>query len=211
MPIVQWRMMSVLEKIDLSDNRSLRQKTLAALADEFSGAEAGEDLEVMNEVRLIEVAARCCNIRPVWRRTPLTQFSRVLKTLHTSELLWCDTDLFREDVDKMALAQPKLPGKLSSGRFARITFEYIQSGSNRSVFFRRVPQTSNERLFQNAEARGGIRSRMELFAHILRRFFPNYFHINMRIREFTCRNTEKAKRTAGFEMHAHDVFPRMNE
>ena len=92
--------MFVLEKIDLSDNRSIRQKTLAALSDEFSGVETGEDLEVMNEVRLIEVAAHCCNIRPVWRRTPLTQLSRALKTLHTSELLWSDADLFREDVDK---------------------------------------------------------------------------------------------------------------
>src|SRR5262245_14517232 len=111
----------------------------------------------------------------------------------------------------MALAQAQLLGKVSSPRFARISFKDIQSSSNCSMFFRRAPQTSDERLFQDAEARGCIRCRIELFAQILSRSFPKYFHIHMRIREFTCRNTQKAKRTARLEMHAHDVLPRVNE
>src|SRR5690349_16567956 len=89
-PIIQRRIMSVLEKIDLFGNWSVRQKMLAALTDELSGVETRENLEVMNEVRLVEVTAHCCDIRPVRGRTASCHISRALKTLHTSELLWCD-------------------------------------------------------------------------------------------------------------------------
>src|SRR5690349_13752566 len=106
----------------------------------------------MNEVRLVEVAARCCNIRPVWSRSASSQISRALKALYPSKLLWCDADLFCEDVYKMALAQPELPGKVSSSRFARISSKDVQSSANCSMLFRRVLQTSKERLFQDLEA-----------------------------------------------------------
>src|SRR5689334_1012284 len=111
----------------------------------------------------------------------------------------------------MALAQTQLLGKVSNPRFARISSKDVESSSNCSMFFRRVPQTSDKGLFQNAEARGCVRCRIELFAQIPSRSFPKYFHIHMRIREFTCRNTQKAKCTARLEMHAHDVLPCVNE
>src|SRR5262245_3069094 len=40
---------------------------------------------------------------------------------------------------------------------------------------------------------------------------PERFQIHVNIREFTCRNAQKAKRATRLEMHAHDVLPRVNE
>src|SRR5947207_4372145 len=165
----------------------------------------------MNEMRLVEVAARRCNICPIGCGTASHQISRALKALHTAEQLRCDADLFGEYLDKMPLAQPEMRGKVASPRCARISSKDVQGGPNCSMFFRRVLQTSHEGLFQNAEALGWIRSRAELFAQILRRYSPKRFQIHMNIGEFACRNAQEAKRAGRLEMHAHEVLPRVNE
>ncbi|SRR6266568_2165323 len=165
----------------------------------------------MNEMRLVEVAARRCNICPIGCGTASRQVSGALKTLHTAEQLRCDADLLGEYLDKMPLAQPEMRGKVASPRFARISSKDVQGGPNCSMFSQRVLQTSDEGPFQNAEALGWIRSRAELFAQILSRSSPNRFQIHMNIGEFICRNAQEAKRAARLEMHAHDVLPRVNE
>src|SRR6266496_4851411 len=165
----------------------------------------------MNEMRLVEVAARRCNIRPIGCGTAPRQVSGALTTLHTAEQLRCEADLFGEYLDKMPLAQSEMLGKVSSPRFARISSKDVQGGPNCSMFLQRVLQTSDEGSFQNAEALGWIRCRAELFAQNLRRVSPKRFQIHMNIGEFTCRNTQEAKRAAGLEMHTHDMLPRINE
>src|SRR5215471_6430118 len=122
----------------------------------------------MNEMRLVEVAARRCNTRPIRRGTVSRQVNGPLKTLHTTEQLRCDPDLIGKYLDKMPLAQPEMRGNVSNLRFARITSEYVQGGPNCSMFFQRVLQTSDQLPFQNAEALGWIGARAELFAQILR-------------------------------------------
>src|SRR5262245_21141973 len=153
----------------------------------------------MNEMRLVEVAARRRNIGPIGRGTASRQVSGALKTLHAAEELRCDANLIGEYLDKMPLAQAEMRGKLSSARFARISLQDVQSSPNCSMFFQRVLQTSDEGAFQHAQAPGWIRSRAELFAQIVCRVSPKRFQIHMNIGEFTCRNAQKAKRAAGLE------------
>src|SRR5262245_52182612 len=111
----------------------------------------------------------------------------------------------------MPLTQPEMRGKISSPRFARISVKDVHGGPNGSMFLQRALQTNEEGLLQDAEAHRWIGSRGELFAQILRSFSPKGLHIHMDIAEFTCRNAQESKRAAGFEMHAHDVLPRINE
>src|SRR5262249_59112483 len=114
------------------------------------GAETGEGLEVMNKMRLIEIAARHHNICPIGPGTAARQVNGVLKTLHPTELLRCDADLIGEYLDKMPLAKPEPRGKVASPRFARLSTKDVHGGPDCSMFFRRVLQTSDEDLFQNA-------------------------------------------------------------
>src|SRR5262245_22217507 len=72
----------------------------------------------MNEMRLVEVAARRCNICPIGRGTVSRHVNGPLKTLHTTEQLRGDADLIEEYLDKMPLAQPEMRGKVSNLRFA---------------------------------------------------------------------------------------------
>src|SRR5262245_13696838 len=165
----------------------------------------------MNEMRLVEVAARRCNICPIGRGTVSRKVNGLLKTLHTTEQLRRDADLIGKYLDKMPLAQPEMRGKVSNLRFARIPSEDVQGGPNCSIYFQPVLQTSDERPFQNAEAPGWIRSRAELFAQILCRPSPKRFQIHMNIGEFACGNAQEAKRAAGLEMHAQNALPRIDE
>src|SRR5881396_3896960 len=146
----------------------------------------------MNEMRLVEVAARNCNICPIGRGTALGQVSGALKTLHTTEQLRCDADLFGEYLDKMPLAQPETRGKVSTPRFACLSSKDVQGGPNCSMFFQRVLQTSDEGFFQNTEALRWIRCRAELFAQIVRSSSPKRFQIHMSIGEFTGGNAQEA-------------------
>ena len=177
----------------------------------FGGTQTRKYLEVVNEMRLVEVATCCCNIRPIGRGAALRQVKSALKTLNATKLLRCDTDLIGEYPDKVPLAQPEMRGKGSNLRFARISSKDLQGSPNCSMFSYRVLQASDERAFQNAEAPGWICSREELFAQILRKSSPKRFQIHMSVGDLTSRNAQEAKRTAGFEMHAHDVRPSIDE
>ena len=53
----------------------------------------------MNEMRLVEVAARRCNICPIGRGTVSRQVNGPLKTLHTTEQLRRDADLIGKYLD----------------------------------------------------------------------------------------------------------------
>src|SRR5262245_5040193 len=75
----------VLEKLDLDADGRARQKALAALTMKFGGAETRERLEVVNEMRLIEIAARQRNICPIGLGTASRQVDGALKTLHPTE------------------------------------------------------------------------------------------------------------------------------
>src|SRR5262249_28984244 len=161
----------------------------------------------MNEMRLVEVAARRCDICPIGRGTASRQVSGVLETLHTTEQLRCDADLAGEYLDKMPLAQPEMRGEVSSPHFARSSSKDVQRSSNCSMSFQGALQPSNKGPFQNVETSSWIRRRAELFAQLLRRPAPKRFQIHMNIGEFTCRNAQETKRTAGLEMHPHDVLP----
>src|SRR5262245_9434602 len=101
----------------------------------------------MNQVRLIEIAARCRNICPIGLGTASRQVNGALKTLHTTELLRRDADLIGEYFDKMPLAQPEPRGNVASPRFARISSKDVQRGPNCSMFVQRVLQTSDKGLF----------------------------------------------------------------
>src|SRR6266487_6141846 len=114
---------------------------------QFGGSETRECLDVVNQMRLIEIAARHRNICPIGRGTPSHQVKGALKTLHTTELLRSDADLTGEYLDKMPLAQPEMRGKVSSPRFAWISSKDVQGGPNCSMFFQRVLQTSDESPF----------------------------------------------------------------
>src|SRR5215468_4411812 len=98
-------------------------------------------------------------------------------------------------------------GKVPSPRFAPSLSKDVQSGTNCSMFFQCVLQTSDEGSFQNVEALGWSPSCAELFAQLLRRPAPKRVQVHMNIGEFTCRNAQEAKRAAGPEMHTDDVLP----
>src|SRR5262245_12629582 len=162
-------------------------------------------------MRLIEIAACHRNVCPIGRGTASRQVNGALKTLHPTELLRCDADLIGEYLDKMPLAQPELRGKVASPRFACLSTKDVERGPNCSMFVRRVLQTSEQGLFQNAKTPGWIPSRTELLTQLLRRSSPKHFQIHMNIGEFTCRNAQETKRTARLEMHTDDVPSRINE
>lgn len=136
-------------------------------------------------MRLVEVTACRCNIGPIRRGAASGQIQGVLKTSHATELLWCDTDLIGEHLDKMPLAQPEMRGEVSSPR-SPASRSKMSKAANRSMFFQRVLQTSDEGLFQNAEPPGWIRSRAESFAQI--GSSPKRFQIHMSMGEFICWN-----------------------
>jgi len=129
-------MSSVLEKIDLSGDRRIRQQAFAALTEEFAGTETRENLEIMNQMRLVEVAARHRNIRPIRRGIASRQVNGPLKTLNATEQLRRNTDLLGKYLDEMPLTQTEVRGKISNPRFARLPPKDVQSGPNCPMFFR---------------------------------------------------------------------------
>src|ERR1051326_6026338 len=98
-------------------------------------------------MRLIEVAACHRNIGPIGCGIVSRQVNGALKTLDAREQLRRDTDLLGEYLDKMPLAQPEMFGNISSPRLARpamTRFQYVQSGSNSSMFCERILQTCEQ-------------------------------------------------------------------
>src|SRR5262245_94321 len=99
----------VLEKIDQYGLRDvIRQDlppTAARLAEIIHRGEAGECLEVANQVRLVEIAALDGDPRPVRLFDVSHEASRILKTSHAAIHLRRQADFCRKHLDKSSLAE----------------------------------------------------------------------------------------------------------
>jgi hypothetical protein len=74
------------KKLTLFDQWNvIRQDAVAPPASVFRRVEAGERLEVVDEVCLIEVSALDRELRPVWSGRLSHQLDRALKPLHPAE------------------------------------------------------------------------------------------------------------------------------
>src|SRR6266851_330821 len=66
--------------------------------DVLGGIDAGERLEVVDEVRLVEVAARERHIGPIDVRLLIHEMQHALKSPHAAEDLRRESDLFEEEL-----------------------------------------------------------------------------------------------------------------
>src|SRR5947209_19530675 len=69
---------------------------------------ASEGLEVVDEMRLIEVATTQRNVCPINLRRRVDETQDLLKTAHAAEQLRRQTDLFAKDLDEAPRAQARL-------------------------------------------------------------------------------------------------------
>ena len=102
---------------DFRPVRALKRDVILELSfvgDVRCGIDAGEGAEVVDEMRLIEVAARQCNLRPVdaaigaCRAEDVAQ--NLLETLHATEQLRRQADMLRKQLNEMAIAESDLIG-----------------------------------------------------------------------------------------------------
>src|SRR5215510_4341750 len=89
---------------DVIGQGRVRQKQFAALAEKLGGAKTREGLEIMNEMRLVEVTARRCNICPIRRRVLLDERPCLLKPLNAAEQFRRHAHLCLENLNEPALA-----------------------------------------------------------------------------------------------------------
>jgi hypothetical protein len=67
--------------------------------------DAGKRAEIMNEVRLIEVAGIQCDLRPFDGSAGSDTLQRSLETMYTAEKFGCQPDLLPENFDETAGAE----------------------------------------------------------------------------------------------------------
>jgi hypothetical protein len=84
---------------------------LCFVGDVGGGVDAGECAEIVNEMRLVEVAARQRDLRPVddgASRGASDVTQNFLETLHAAKQLWSKADLLRKKLDEAAIAETNL-------------------------------------------------------------------------------------------------------
>jgi hypothetical protein len=98
-----------LEKIDLPGQRHVMlHHAFAPLTDIFCGAEVREESKVVNQMRLVVIAAIHGHSPPIWRDSALHRLKGSLKTLHATEQLWQHPDFPCEQLNESALTQTRI-------------------------------------------------------------------------------------------------------
>ena len=87
---------------------------------------AGKGLEVVNEVRLVEISARGCDIHPIYILGHSHVLEYFLKPPDAAEQLWRKTDLLAEDLDEAACAEADLIRNFANGSCVRHRVEFIE-------------------------------------------------------------------------------------
>ena len=108
-PIIHQGAICVLGKIDLSGQRHvILHHAFTPLASVFRRTEVCEKSEVVNQVRLVEIPAIQCQLRPVRRGGLAQQRERLLKAPHAAKQLGRNADFPREQLNESPLAEAGL-------------------------------------------------------------------------------------------------------
>src|SRR6266542_3523104 len=116
-PIIPQRMSSVLEKIDLPDQRRvILHHALTPLTNIFRGAEVREESKVVNQMRLVVIATIHRHLRPIRHSGMSHCFERLPKTPDTTKQLGRHADLPREQLNEAPLTEASISRDIANSQ-----------------------------------------------------------------------------------------------
>ena len=116
-PIIQQRMSSVLEKIDLPDQRRvILHHAVTPLTNIFRRAQVREESKVVNQMRLVVIPTIHRHSRPIRRSGMSHCFERLPKTPDTTKKLGRHADLAREYLNETALTEASISRDIANSQ-----------------------------------------------------------------------------------------------
>jgi hypothetical protein len=159
LPIIQQAMSSVLEIIDLPDQRHvILHHAFTPLTNVFRGTEAREEPKVVNQMRLVVIPTVHRQSRPIRNSDLPHRFERLLKTPDTTKQLGRHADFSREYLDEPPLAEAGFLRDIPDQPVGVNMPESMERKPHGGVLFSPPGQASRERLLQQTNAlrkRGG--------------------------------------------------------
>jgi hypothetical protein len=206
-------MSSVLEKIDLADQRRvILHHAITPLTNKFRRAQVREESKVVNQMRLIVIPTIHRHSSPIRHSGPSHCFERSPKTPDTTKQLGRHADLAREQLNEAALTEASISRDIANNQAGVGSTESIERESHGVMTLQRPEQMRHERFLQKVKPVCRRFGFAQSFTKFCGRSPPKRFQVNMCVCQFACWRSKKRKRAAWFETHANDgnEFPRIN-
>src|SRR5215471_13331788 len=160
--------------------------------------------EFAYKMGLIEVSEINSKVRPINRGILLNQSPGLLKPLNPTEQFGRQAHFRLENLNEPALAQTEILCGILDSRPGLILREHFQRRRNRVVLFHAVTQATQQSLLERLKALGISSGLTKALPQPAGRGSPKCLQIDVSVGEIVCRESEKRKSAARFEVNSDD-------
>jgi len=171
----------------------------------FGGIDAGEGAEVVDKVRLIEIAAIDSDIGPPNGPTRRDAAEHALETANAAKELRGQTDVILEEFDETARAEAGFGDDFADVSGLRGVEKRFDGVFDRRMVVEHTSGALQESEFDGAEFGEGSGRLEDAVAELSREGSPNVTEFQMLIAQFSAGNLEKWNRTGRMETDANHV------
>ena len=189
-------------------NLHVKRRAIRTQPQVFCGADTAEFLKIMNEVRLVEVAARKRDVYPIDRLPVLNPANDLLEPLDAAEELWGESDFVPKELNEAPLTVASSLRNFSAGEQTRIVLKLSHGEGDGRVMFQRPVCNAQQPIFENSKLRVDrccVVEAAEQFPGSS--LAPKIGQSDAEIMQFPKRTSEKRIGAARLEVNAQQLVP----